>query len=422
MTAIVLGAGVAGVMTAYFLARGGQQVMVVDRRDGAAMETSFANGGVVGGTQVEPWAQPGLPLKVLRWLGKEDAPLLVRYGQIPHMWGWGLRFLRNCTEARFHRNMATSLRLTLYGLELFEQVRADNAIADGDYDLRRHGALKVYLTQQDMDAAAREAVELESLGMPCQAIDRETCTSLEPGLGPVADTLIGGLHFPREEVGDCHKFARVMSQRCRDLGVDFRWHTAVEGLEVAGGRISAVATDQGSLSAESVVVAMASYTAPLLRRVGVRVPVCPLKGVTVTVPVAGWDDAVRTAVMDHSRLFGLIRLGDRLRVSGSAEITGYEIAPDPHRCQALVDNVLELFPAFASCVEAAEPVRWAGVRGNSPDGPPILGPTSIANLFLNVGHGPQGWSTSCASAKLVADLVCGGEPEIDLDGLTLARF
>ena len=422
MTTIVLGAGVAGVMTAYYLARAGKHVVVVERNSAAALETSHANGGVVGGSQVEPWAQPGLPMKILGWLGKQDAPLLVRFREIPRMWSWGWLFLRNCTKGHFSRNIEASTRLTLYGLDLFGQVREDNAIADADYDLRTVGALKVFLTQKDMDAAAREARDLESLGMPCRVIDREACVQLEPGLAPTAHTLSGGLYFPREETGDCCKFTRLMSERCRALGVEFRWEITVSGLEIACGRVTAVHTDRGAISSDDVVVAMASYATPLLRRVGVRIPVCPVKGITVTVPVASWDDAVRSAVMDHSRLFGIIRLGDRLRVSGSAEITGYDTVPDPRRCQALVDNALELFPALASCVEAAEPSLWAGIRGNSPDGPPILGRTPIANLFLNVGHGPQGWSTSCASARVVADLVSGSEPEIELQGLGLDRF
>ncbi len=422
MRTIVLGAGISGVMTSYFLSKDGHDVTVIERHSEPAMETSHSNGGVVGGTQVEPWAQSGLPWKILGWIGNDDAPILLHTSEISRMWRWGCRFLRNCTAGRYRRNMETSLRLTLYSLELFSQVRADLGMTGPEYDLNTTGALKVYLTRETLDEGVRGCEVLAEMGMPFRALDAEECVDQEPALRPALETLAGGICFPREEIGDCRKFTKTIAAQCQASGVTFRYGVTAQALDVRGGRVERVRTDQGSLTADAYVVALASHTPQLLRGIGIRVPICPIKGVTVTVPVAGWEEPVRGAVMDHSRLFGLIRIGDRLRLSGSAEVTGYDTVPDPRRCDAIIRNVLELFPDFAGCLKASPSLTWAGVRGNSPDGPPILGPTPLPNLYLNAGHGPQGWSTSCGAAKLVADTVRGRQTDIDLDGLTLERF
>ena len=395
---------------------------VIERHAEPAMETSHANGGVVGGTQVEPWAQPGLPWKLLGWIGKDDAPILLRTGELSRMWRWGWRFLRNCTAGRYRRNMETSLRLTLYSLEVFSQVRAELGMTGPEYDLNTTGALKLYLTQETLDEGVRSCKVLADLGMPFRALEVEECVDQEPALRPAMGTLAGGIFFPLEEIGDCRKFTQAIAAQCQASGVTFRYGVTAQALDVRGDRIEGVRTDQGSLKADAYVVALASHTPRLLRGIGVRVPICPIKGVTVTVPIAGWEEPVRGAVMDHSRLFGLIRIGDRLRLSGSAEVTGYDTVPEPRRCEAIIRNALELFPDFDGCLKAGTSVTWAGVRGNSPDGPPILGPTPLANLYLNAGHGPQGWSTSCGAAKLVADAVQRRQPDIDLEGLTLERF
>jgi D-amino-acid dehydrogenase len=318
--------------------------------------------------------------------------------------------------------MQASLRLTLYSQEVGARLREDAGLDSAEYDHARRGAIKVFMSEAAFAEARHLGETLASWGLDVRPVDRDTCAALEPGLAKRAETIAGGLHFPNEETGDCRLFTRAMRRRGEAAGVSFRFGTTVQGLEVASGKVVTVTTDKGRIEPDAVVAALASYSPPLLAKVGLRVPVCPVKGVTVTLPAAPWPDAVRGAVMDHSRLYGFIRIGERLRIAGSAEITGYDTVPAKARCQALIDNALQLFPDFRLCLDAAEPVLWAGVRAVAPDGPPILGPTPIANLFLNTGHGPQGWSTAAGCARLVADLVSGHKPEITTDGLTLARF
>ncbi len=422
MRVIVLGAGIIGVTTAYLLARGGCEVTVIDRTHGVADETSFANGGVVGGTQIEPWASPGLQWQILKWLGREDAPLLVRWREISRTPEWGLRFLRNCTVERFNRNLAASGRLTRHSLGMFDRIRSKSGIDPEDYRLIRKGAIKLYMTEESFATARAEVAPIRALGFDVDTVDAAECVTREPGLAPVADTIVGGVVYREEEIGDCRLFTRALAARAAAEGVVFCFNTEVLGLGRSGNRLESVRTNHDQLKADAFVVATASYSAPLLKTCGLKAPVIPTKGVTISVSAAPWRDAVRSAVMDHSRLFGLIRIGDDMRVSGSAEIAGYDTVPNQGRCDAIIANVLELFPDFRACLDVGEQRRWAGVRGNSPDGPPIIGPTPIANLYLNIGHGPQGWSTSCGCADLVAASVLGQAPAIDLDGLALARF
>lgn len=421
MRVVVIGAGISGIVTAYMLARRGCEVTIVDRAAGIADETSYANGGVVGGTQIEPWATPGLQWHLLKWIGREDAPLLVRLNQLPKITGWGLRFLRSCNERRFAQAIEASGRLTRHSLAMFETVRTEAKIDPAEYALLRHGAIKVYLTEQSFDTACREAEQIRALGFDVHPVDRSGCVAQEPGLAPVADALTGGVVYRDEEIGNCRLFAKALGRRLEALGVEFRMETAVRRIRTAGNGVDGIETAAGTITADAYVVATASHSNPLLRTAGLHVPVIPIKGVTISVPSAPWPDAVRGAVMDHSRLFGLIRIGDQMRISGSAEITGYDTTPQDARCEAIIANVLELFPAFAPCLAGTQS-RWAGVRGNTPDGPPVLGPTPIRNLFLNIGHGPQGWSTSCGCADIVADCVVGRSPAIDMSGLTLGRF
>lgn len=422
MRVLVIGAGISGIMTAYFLSLGGCEVTIVEREAGSADSTSFGNGGVIGGTQVDPWAQPGLPLKLLTWIGRENAPVLVRLGQIPKVMDWGLRFLARCNEGAVREAVTNNVRLTLFSLAQFAQLREQENMNGTEYDLSRRGAYKLFFTEQTFAHARESAGALGQLGVEVEAIDPLVASLREPAIGPIADKLAGVLAFPKEEIGDCRKFTRWMADRLADAGVTIRFGTVVTALKREGGRIVAAATSQGDIEADAFVIAQASHTPILLKPLGIKVPIIPVKGVSVTVPAAPWKGAVRSAVIDHSRLFGLIRLGERLRISGSAEVAGYDATPSRARCQALIDSVLELFPDFQACLDAQEPLYWAGLRGNTPDGVPVLGRTPMDNLFLNAGHGPEGWSTSCGSARLVADAVIGEKPSIDMAGLELDRF
>jgi D-amino-acid dehydrogenase len=417
MKVIVLGAGVVGTATAYFLAKQGHTVEVVERQGAAALETSFGNGGVIHASEVEPWSQPGMPSKILKWLGKEDAPLLVRYGAIPHMWRWGLKFFANCTPERFRRNALTNLKIALHSLKVLQQIRAETGI---EYDLRTVGVLKIYTNAQSLAGGIESAKFLSGSGLTFQALDKAECVRREPALQASAATLAGGIYFPRDEVGDCHKFTTGLASHCVRLGVTFRYGTTIQRLVRDGGRIASVETSQGAIKADAVVAALGSFTPLALRSAGVEVPIYPVKGVTITVPGAAWKDRLQMPIIDDGRLFGLVPLGDRLRVSGSAEVADYDTTPSPARCRAIINNVISVFPDFAKCVDPATAKYWAGVRPVTPTGTPILGRSPIANLYIAAGHGHLGWTMGCGSGHVMADLVAGRTPEIDMSGFALS--
>lgn len=417
MKVIVLGAGVVGTATAYFLARRGLEVEVIERQPGAALETSFGNGGVIHASEVEPWSQPGMPIKILKWLGKENAPLLVRYGAIPKTWRWGLKFIANCTEENFRRNTLANLRLALHSLAALQQIRAETGI---EYDVRTQGVLKIYTDPRSLKAGIATAKFLSGSGLTFAEADVTECVRRVPALKATASTLAGGIYFPRDEVGDCHKFTTGLARRCVELGVTFRYGTTVNSLERGGDGITSAVTSAGTLRADKFVVALGSFTPLVLRRLGIGVPIYPVKGVTITVPGEAWPDRPPIPVIDDGRIFGLVPLGDRMRVSGSAEVADYDTTPSPARCQAIVNNVISVFPDFARCVDPRTAKYWAGVRPVTPSGRPILGRSPVANLFIAAGHGHLGWTMGCGSGEIMAAMVTGDRATIDTTGFALA--
>jgi D-amino-acid dehydrogenase len=416
MKTIVLGAGVVGTATAYFLAKAGHDVQVIERQSAAAMETSFGNGGVIHASEVEPWSQPGMPSKILKWLGKEDAPLLLRYGAIPHMWQWGLKFMANCTPERFKANALTNLKIALHSLKTLQQIRAETGI---EYDVRTSGLMKVFTDPAALAACVKSAEFLATGGLVFEALDRDACIAREPALKANA-ALIGGVYFPREEVGDCHKFTTGLANRCAELGVKFHFGTTINALERGGGRITAVRTGNGTLRADNFVAALASTTPLLLKGVGIGVPIYPVKGVTITVPGDAWPGRPQLPIADDARIFGLVPLGDRLRVSGSAEVARFDTTPSPARCRAICNNVISVFPEFAKCLDPKTAKYWAGVRPVTPTGTPILDRSPIPNLFIAAGHGHLGWTMGCGSGQVVAAMVTGQQTDIDMGGFALA--
>jgi D-amino-acid dehydrogenase len=417
MKTVVLGAGVVGIATAYFLAKHGHEVEVIERQQGAALETSFGNGGVIHASEVEPWSQPGMPGKIWQWLGKEDAPLLVRYGAIPHMWRWGAKFIANCTPERFQRNSLTNLRIALHSLKVLQQIRAETGI---EYDLRTVGVLKVYTNKSSFENGVKSAEFLSTEGLIYQAIDAVECVRREPALATSANSLVGGVYFPRDEVGDCHKFTTALAQQCEKLGVKLRYGTTIQRLERRGARITAVETGNGKVQADNFVAALASHTPGIAKGVGIDVPIYPVKGVTITVPGAAWPERNQMPIIDDGNLFGLVPLGDRMRVSGSAEVAGFDATPSPARCEAILANVAKVFPGFTKCVDPTTAKYWAGIRPVTPSGTPILDRSPVANLFIAAGHGHLGWTMGCGSGQVVADLVAGNNPAIDMRGFALA--
>jgi D-amino-acid dehydrogenase len=417
MKTIVLGGGVIGTATAYYLAQHGHEVHLVDRQPDVALETSYANGGVLHTSEAEPWSRPGMPYNILRWLGREDAPMLLRLRALPRIWRWGIEFLRNCSPERYRRNTARNLQLAFYTLACIREIRAETGIA---YDQMQKGTLKIY-TKPDALAVNRNECEAMRLhGMQFELVDAGRCVELEPALAPIEATLAGGLYFPPDEHGDCHKFTAGLRAWCeQQLGVVTHFETEVQALVREGDRIVAVETSRGRMRADRYVAALGSFTPALLRPLGIELAIFPAKGVTVTVPAAAWPEGPRLPILDDTRLFGLARLGERYRCSGTVELDGYDATPSLARCRALIANVASVFPDFARCYDPVTAKHWAGLRPMAPTGNPYLGPTAIRNLFVNAGHGHLGWTMSCGSGRVVADLVAGRTPALDLEGFTL---
>jgi len=419
MKVLILGAGVIGTTTAYFLARDGHEVTLVDRRPDVAQETSFANGGIIHISLVDPWNAPGVALKLLRWLGREDSPLLLRPGALPGMLGWGLAFLRNSTAARHRRHTLVNLRLALYSAKVLRQLRAETDLA---YDHAEQGLTKLFRDPRELEHAVAFARLLEPHGVAHRVLDRAEILALEPALEAGGKGIVGAVLFPDDETGDARMFTRAVADLAEAAGAELRLGTSVEAIEAAGDRITGVRTGAGRLSADAYVLALGSYSPLLARPLGLRLPIYPVKGYSLTAPLDGWNAAPRLPIVDEALKVGLIPLGERLRIAGSAEFGGYDPTPQARRADYVWRNAVQVYPELARHVDRAAIQAWAGLRPMTADGPPILGATRFANLFLNTGHGHLGWTMACGSARAVADVVSGRSPEIDLDGLTAARF
>jgi D-amino-acid dehydrogenase len=415
MKVLVLGAGVIGTTCAHYLAKAGHEVTVVDRQPDAALETSFANAGGVCPSFAGPWAAPGMPLKVMRWLFQRHAPLMLRPRADLMQWRWLAAFLRNCTAERFAHNKARMQRIAHYSKACLVALRQETGIA---YDHGTGGVLQIFRTDEDLEGGRRSAQVLESFNVPHRLVDAREAKRIEPAL---ADTvpLSGGLHMPADETGDCHIFTRTLADLLRRRGIAFQFDTKVERLVVNGGRLDAVITDKGPLQADVTVVALGSEAPFLLRPLGIDLPIYPVKGYAVTLPIERDDDAPRSSVMDEHSKVMITRLGNRIRAAGVAEVGGYDRTVVQRQCEMVEQTAKELFPAAAPNSRAE---YWAGLRPMTPDGPPYLGRTPIAGLMLNAGQGSNGWTQACGCGRIVADIVSGREPEIDLEGLTYERL
>jgi D-amino-acid dehydrogenase len=415
MKVLVLGAGVIGTTCAHYLSEAGFEVAVLDRRSGPAQETSFANAGGICPGFAGPWAAPGMLGKIAGWLGRRDAPLSLRPTFDPQQWAWLLHFARNCTAERFRTNKERMQRIAHYSKACLVALRRDAGIA---YDGGTGGVLQLFRTQQDLDGAAQAARVLTSFGVAHQIVDAAEVRAIEPALAGSDIAFTGGLHLPQDETGDCHLFTTRLTERLRARGVSFHFDTTVERLVVEGGALQGVTTDHGLLQADAYVMALGSFAPLLLRDIGIKLPIYPVKGYALTIPIERDDMAPRSSVMDESSKLMITRLGSRLRAAGIAEIGGYGVGLDPRKCAFIRDTASALFPGAGDYRGAA---YWAGLRPMTPDGPPYLGKTRYRNLYLNVGQGSNGWTQACGCGRIVADLVAGRQPEIDLSGMTAER-
>ena len=416
MKVAVLGAGVVGVTSAYYLAKAGHEVSVIDRQPAAALETSHANAGEISPGYASPWAAPGIPAKAVKWLLMDHPPLILRPKLDPAMIGWLLAMLRNCTPARYALNKARMVRLAEYSRDQLIDLRAATGIS---YDERMRGTLQLFRTQHQLDGVAKDIEVLRAGGVPFEVLDRAGCIAAEPGLANARDTLVGGLRLPNDETGDCFMFTTALAKLAADLGVDFQYDTAIKGLRTEAGRVSAVATSRGEVKADAYLVALGSYSPLLVKPLGLRLPVYPVKGYSITAPIADAERAPVSTLLDESYKIAITRLGDRIRVGGMAEISGYTNDLHPERRRTLEHSLGSLFPGAGTVRDAT---FWSGLRPMTPDGTPVIGATKIDNLFLNTGHGTLGWTMACGSGQVIADLIGGTAPAIDTSDLSISRY
>ncbi len=412
----ILGSGVIGTSCAYFLARTGHQVTVLDRQPGAGLETSFANAGEVSPGYSAPWAGPGVPRKAIHWLLMQHSPLVIKPMLDVAMWRWGLAMLRNCTAARYALNKARMVRLAEYSRDGLIALRAETGIA---YDQRMQGTLQLFRNQKQLDGAAKDIAVLQQYGVPHQVLDSAGCLRHEPALAQVQHKFVGALQLPGDETGDCFKFTQALADKAKALGVIFRFGEVVQSLAGDAQAITAVNTAHGPLRADAYIVALGSHSTGLLAPLGLRLPVYPVKGFSITLPITDATQAPESTVMDETYKVAVTRLGDRIRVGGTAQLSGYDLSLNPQRRKTLEFVVGDLFPNGGDLPRAE---FWTGLRPMTPDGTPILGPTRLKNLWLATGHGTLGWTMAVGTGRLMADWMSGRTPEIDTEGLTLARY
>lgn len=418
MRVVVLGGGVIGITTAWWLARDGAQVTVIDRQPGPGLETSFANGGQISANHATPWAAPSTPLKALRWLGRADAPLLFHLRFDSALAAWLLRFLANCRRARTKINIERALRVALYSRRQLAAIRAETSI---DYDQLTRGILHIFRDRSEYKAGLQSVALMNALGCERQLLDAEACIALEPALSAVRDELVGGIFSPGDESGDAYTFTVRLAEKAAALDVQFRWNQTIARLLVDGGRIRSIEMTTGEeVVADAFVVALGSYSPLLLKPLGLSVPIYPAKGYSVTIPINGHPGAPTVSVIDDQFKMVYSRLGDRLRVAGTAEFAGYNPAISERRVRFLLDTAIRLFP---DCGDASRAEFWAGLRPSTPDGVPVIGRApGFQNLVLNTGHGTLGWTMAAGSGRLASDIVTGRTPEIPLEGIGLGRF
>ena len=414
MHVLVIGAGIIGVTTAYELRLRGFEVTVLDRRPGVAQEASYANAGVLSVAYAGPWAQPGMPGKVLRSLWQGTSPIVFRPSIDPAQWRWILRWLGECRLQRYQVNKQRMQRLAEYSRSVLHELRNRHAL---EFEQAK-GWLQLFRSEADL-ARAKPAIELlAQAGIAHRLLDAAACRAVEPALID-ATPVAGGLYLPDEETGNCAYFARLLRDLAAAAGVEFRFETPVKALRFENGRFTAAQTPTGPVAADAAIVAAGADSVRLLRGTGLRLPLYPVKGYSLTAPISRDEFAPMVSVMDEAYKVAITRMGNRLRIAGTAELGNRKLALRDAALGTLLRVVRDWFPGAAAYSQSR---AWVGARPMLPDGPPVLGATGVPNLYLNLGHGSTGWSLACGSARIVADIVGGRKPQIDLDGLTIERY
>uniref|UniRef100_E1T5T1 D-amino acid dehydrogenase n=1 Tax=Burkholderia sp. (strain CCGE1003) TaxID=640512 RepID=E1T5T1_BURSG len=415
MRVVVLGSGVVGVTSAYYLARAGHDVTVIDREAGPALETSFANAGQISPGYASPWAAPGVPLKAVKWMFQKHAPLAIRLDGTQFQLQWMWQMLQNCTASRYAVNKGRMVRLAEYSRDCLQALRAETGI---QYEGRTGGTLQVFRTQQQFDGAAKDIAVLREANVPFELLSASELAQAEPALAAVSHKLTGGLRLPGDETGDCQMFTTRLAALAEQMGVKFRYNTPIDALAMAGDRIAGVQCGNELIRADSFVVALGSYSTKFVSSL-VKIPVYPLKGYSITAPIVNEAAAPVSTVLDETYKIAITRFDNRIRVGGMAEIVGFDKSLRQARRETLELCVNDLFPGGGDTSKAS---FWTGLRPMTPDGTPIVGRTPVPNLFLNTGHGTLGWTMSCGSGQLLADVMSGKQPAIRADDLSVHRY
>lgn len=418
MKVIVIGSGLIGVSTAYFLSQEGHEVHVFDRKEAAGMDTSFANGGMLTPSQAEPWNQPGIFWKALTWLGDENSPFLVRPRALFSILGWSLGFIRNSSRERFYANMRKNALLASYSIRMLRELRRKH---DLHYDKNTRGTLKIFTDQKSYEEMVEHSRLYKDLGIEFHTLDAGGVLNLEPSLSALQSNIAGGIHYPGDESGDAHKFCRSLAVQAERSGTEFHYQEEVKEFEYGRNTITAVRTSSGNYTADAYVLAAGSYSTLLARSVNIRLPVRPVKGYSLTIDIDGWDSGPQMPVVNESLHIAMTPLGSRLRVAGTAELNGYDIHIRESRVKHMFRYVSNVYPGLAGSLDPESVTAWTGLRPYSSDGVPVLGRTPFQNLFLNTGHGHLGWSMAAGSGRLVADIICGNAPGLDPEPYRLGR-
>jgi len=413
----VLGSGIIGITTAYYLAKQGYQVTVIDRQASAGLETSFANAGQISPGYAAPWAAPGIPLKAIKWILGKHSPLVVNPKPEWDKLKFIMQMLTNCTADRYALNKGRMLRLAEYSRWSLKELSEETRIA---FDANSQGTLQLFRTQQQLDAAQQDIALLERNNIPYELLDNDACVRVEPGLTAVQAKIKGGLRLTLDQTGDCYKFTQQLSETCKQMGVSFLFDTEVKSLQVKGDQIVSVSTSAGHFDADQYVMAMGSYSTDLLKQANIHIPVYPVKGYSLTLPVVNERAAPVSTIMDETYKVAITRLGNRIRVAGTAELNGFNLALSEGRRSTLKHVVSDLFPQGTD--RNAEDQFWTGLRPMTPDGTPIVGHTPIKNLYLNTGHGTLGWTMSFGSARLLADIIANRKTDIEHADLSINRY
>ena len=417
MRVLILGSGIIGTTSAYYLAKQGHDVTVIDRQNSVALETSHANAGQLSYSFSSPWAAPGLPLSLIKWMFSKHPPLIVNPNLNSETVKFLYQMLKNCNSKSYEINKSRMVRVSNFSKKCLLELEKDEDIF---YEQRKQGSLLLFKSAKQIENIKKDLSLLEKLNIQHELLDLNGCIQAEPGLHHVKSEFTSGLRFANDCTGNCYLFTNQLYKKCLEMGVKFEFNTQIEDIQIEKERISSIKTNRGEFDSDSYVVALGSYSSKILSKVGINIPVYPVKGYSITLPVLNNEDAPQSTIIDDTFKIGITRLGNNIRVAGTAHLTGYNLELREKSLSLLKHGLNRLFPYATE--ECDDMKFWAGLRPNTPDGPPIIGSTPYSNLYLNTGHGTLGWTMSLGSGKLLANIISGIEPEISMEGIDMSRF